>query len=114
VPNVGEQNELRANDRTRHLGCLDGASTVGEFADESRHHLRACPQTTRCTDLAEVGIEQLIDLVRGSPYREGQQRQLAGGQGWGRRLNAPNMTAVLCGGARPMCGALDRATSKSP
>lgn len=50
VPNVGEQKEHRANDRARHL--------------------RACPQKTRCADLAEVGIEQLIDLVSGSPYRE--------------------------------------------
>src|SRR5450756_387924 len=40
------------------------------------------------------------------PSREGQQRQLAGGQGCGRRLNAPDMTAVLCGGARPTRGAL--------
>ena len=61
MPNKGEQKELRANDRARHL--------------------RACPPTTRCAELAEVGIEELIDLVSGSPYREGQQRQLVGGQG---------------------------------
>ena len=64
VRDVGQQDEAGTDHETLHLRDLDNVLTVQRIVGERSNHLCASPQPPRRTDLAEFGVEQLVDLLR--------------------------------------------------